>query len=494
VLWKMVELSIGSDIPQNTKGGGMTKRTGRFFRKVVPLCVAAGLLSGCAVLDGNLFQESFWASSPFKQNDQAELGIAELAKGNYVTAEGFFQRALKANSRDIHALLGSGILYQNTGQLVKSREMYEAVLAIRPDDSEQFMTWNQLTTRPASQVASVNLSLLETGGTAKASMAMGTGVPIGGAPSSDVMLGRASSEVASAPMPMAEPSNPNNMTMESPAQIAKFHGGEANMMSRFATLKALRDQGLITQDEFSQRRQSNIGGLLPLTSPPPAAGLDRPVPTTEQISARLRAIGRALEMRAISVSQHAAERNMILDAMMPSAPVMVANPAPQPRGLMEGADAVRRLEKLRDAGYISSEEYARERQAIELSVQANNTPSQPAAPTTGTATAMAQPQAQPQQPVATKEPAKPAGPQPAVHLASYRSAKQAESGWLQIKRAHGNVLGNLDHEVSQVTLGSKGTYFRLKAGPLPSVNEAKSLCTQLKQRRQFCDTTVMNDG
>ncbi|MEX2311695.1 MAG: tetratricopeptide repeat protein, partial [Rhodospirillales bacterium] len=196
----------------------MTRTTGRLIRKLAPLCVAAGLLSGCAVFDGNLFQESFWASSPFKQNDQAELGIAELAKGNYVTAEGFFQRALKANSRDIHALLGSGILYQNTGQLVKAREMYEAVLAIRPEDSEQFMTWNQLTQRPASQVASVNLSLLETGSTAQASMpmAMGSGTPIGGAPSSDVMLGRTSSEVASAPMTMTEPSNPNNMLMESP--------------------------------------------------------------------------------------------------------------------------------------------------------------------------------------------------------------------------------------------------------------------------------------
>jgi len=469
----------------------MTKGIRRFIRKVAPLCVAAGLLSGCAAFDGNLFEESFWASSPFKQNDQAELGLAELAKGNYVTAEGHFQRALKANSRDVHALLGAGILYQNTGQLVKAREMYEAVLAIRPDDSEQFVVWNQLTTRPASQVASVNLSLLETGGTSQASMPSAmSGVPVGAAPQGDVMLGRSSTEVASAPPAMGNPSAPAGMQMNSPSEIGGFHGGDANVMSRFATLRALRDQGLITQDEYNQRRQSSIGALLPLTSPPPAAGLDRPVPTTEQISARLRAIGRALEMRAISVSQHAAERNMILDAMMPSAPVMVAEPTAPPRGLMDGADAVRRLEKLRDAGYISGDEYARERQAIELAVQTAPGPAKAATASNASA-------AQPQQMAAkeaAKKPAKPAGPQPAVHLASYRSAKQAESGWLQIKRAHGNVLGNLDHEVTRVTLGSKGTYYRLKAGPLPSVSEAKSLCTQLKRRRQFCDTTVMNDG
>jgi hypothetical protein len=470
----------------------MTKGSGRIIKKVASLCVASVVLSGCAALDGNLFQESFWASGPFKQNDQAELGLAEMAKGNYVTAEGYFQRALKANSRDVHALLGAGILYQNTGQLIKAREMYEAVLAIRPDDSEQFVVWNQLTTRPASQVASVNLSLLETGGTAQASMPSAmSGVPIGGAPQGDVMLGRASTEVASTPTMMNAAQPPSGtMQMESPGLIGGFQGGDVNVMSRFATLKALRDQGLVTQDEYNQRRQSSIGALLPLTSPPPAAGLERPVPTTEQISARLRAIGRALEMRAISVSQHAAERNMILDAMMPSAPVMVAQPTAPPRGLMEGADAIRRLEKLRDAGYISSDEYARERQAIELSVQ----PTQTAGATTQHGGATETPVAHTEKTMAAKEPAKPAGPQPAVHLASYRSAKQAESGWLQIKRAHSNALGSLNHEVSRVTLGSKGTYYRLKAGPLPSLGDAKSLCQQLKKRRQFCDTTVMNDG
>ena len=82
--------------------------------------------------------------------------------------------------------------------------------------------------------------------------------------------------------------------------------------------------------------------------------------------AGLRAIGRALEMRAISVTQHAAERNMILDALMPSAPVVVANPGAPPRGLLEAADAVRRLEPLRDPGYISSDEYVQERQALEI--------------------------------------------------------------------------------------------------------------------------------
>ena len=53
-------------------------------------------------------------------------------------------------------------------------------------------------------------------------------------------------------------------------------------------------------------------------------------------------------MRAITVGQHSAERTMILDALLPSAPVVVANPGAPPKGLMEAADAVRRLEKLKN--------------------------------------------------------------------------------------------------------------------------------------------------
>lgn len=461
----------------------------RGFARFAFILVAGTMLSGCAVFDGELFNESFWSSSPFKQNENAELGIAELAKGNYVTADNYFQQALQSNPRDVHALLGAGILYQNTGQFVRAREMYEAVLAIRPDDSQQFINWSEIATRPASQVASVNLSLLQNGGGTPASVntvgaAPVGAAPIGGAPTGDVLLGRASPEVASAPAALP-PRQSGLPSLATPVQAGQFTGGYVNVVSRFATLKALRDQGLVTEEEYQQRRRSNVGALLPLTSPPPAAGLDRPVPSTEQISARIQSIGRSLEMRAISVSQHAAERAVILDGLMSAAPVVVASPAPPPTDLLEAADSVRRLELLRDGGYITADEYARERQAVELAVAPK--------PTSAPAAAQASTPAAPQQ-MAKKETAMASGPQPAVHLASYRSAKQAEDGWKKIMRAHGNLLGQLQHEVSRVQLGSKGTYFRLKAGPLQSVTKAKSLCGQLKRRRQFCDTTVMNDG
>jgi len=461
----------------------------RQIKRIASVVLVSVGLGACSFLQGGLFQDSFWASSPFKVNDEAELGIANLAKGNYVAAEGNFQKALKRNPKDVHALLGSGILYQNTGQLTKAREMYEAVLAIRPDESVQFVVWNNISTRPASQIASVNLSLLDSGGVPGALSGTAIGpaaLPapasqrVTAAPSTSPMLGRPAQ--AATPRP-AVPA-PGAALPSVPA-IGKFAGGDANVISRFATIRALRDQGLLTQQEFNVRRRANIGALLPLSAPPPSAGLDRPVPSTEQITGRLRAIGRALEMRAISVTQHAAERNMILDALMPSAPVVVANPKAPPQGLMEAADSVRRLEQLRDTGYIGSDEYAKERQAIEMVML----PKQPEiAPPAPAALGTPPPAAAPAKPVRMRAPF---GPSPAIHLASFRTRKSADRGWAQIRRAHGKLIGGLEHKISKVNLGRKGTYYRLKVGPFDSAAGAKAMCAKLKRRRQYCEATVM---
>jgi len=448
-------------------------------------------------VQGKYFESSFWASSPFRENDEAEFGIASLAKGNYVTAEGHFLKALRRNPKDVHALLGAGILYHNTGQLTKAREMYEAVLAIRPDESKQFVVWSNIKTKPAIQIASVNLSLLDSGGVANAMGGGAAGIEGSLAPSHSgpvpaprkPMVSAAPSGTAMLGRPGGRPGgrsgfsgSPQAAPLPGPA-IGKFAGGDSNKISRFATIRALRDQGLITQQEFNARRRANIGALLPLTAPPPSAGLARPVPSTEQITGRLRAIGRALEMRAISVTQHAAERNMILDALMPSAPVVVANPAAPPQGLLEAADSVRRLEQLRDTGYINSDEYNKERQAIEIVMR----PKQPER--------MAAPAMADNKPMASKSAMKQsAGPGPAVHLASYRTRKSANAGWTKIMRANKKLLGGLDREITKVNLGSKGTYYRLKAGPLESSKAAKALCSKLKRRRQFCEATVMEGG
>ena len=270
--------------------------------------------------------------------------------------------------------------------------------------------------------------------------------------------------------------------MQAMAPQAMFKEGDLNIVERFETLRALLDQGLLTQDEFLVRRKVNVGALLPLSSPPPGAGLDRPVPGAGQIAGRLHAIGRALEMRALSPAQHTAERTMILDALMPANPVSMASPAIPPKGLMEAADAVRRLELLKEADLITSDEYTKERTAIEGGIQ----PAGPASSAMG-----AQPKAM--QPKMAKPQV--SGFQPAVHLASYRQRKAAERGWAELSRRFGSLLGGMQHRIERVDLGGgKGVFYRLKVGPLPSNGAAQSTCRQLKAKRQYCEPTTINFG
>lgn len=436
--------------------------------------VAVTVTSCGGIQNSEVFESDFWRLRDRATNDFAELGLAEMGKGNHITAEAHFRKALKENPQDVYALLGLGMLYQNTGQTTKSREMYEAVLALRPEQKQQFVVWKSLSTRPLTEIASVNLAMLESGGVVTG---LGRGAA-GETPESykpgDVAAMRAGVPGGAAPQAMVGPDAAGPATA-----VTGLADADANILSRFETLRALRDQGLITQEEYATRRQANIGALLPLTSAPPAAGLDRPVPSTDQISGRLRAIGRALEMRAISVGQHSSERNMILDAMMPSAPVVVANPAVPPKGLLEAADSVRRLESLRDQGFITADEYTRERASIEKAMQ----PAPPPMPK-GAATTM------PQALGDKAAMARPSGPQPALHLASYRTQKAAERGWTQLKKAH-KVLRDMEHEISKVSVRGKGTYWRLKAGPVADEAAAKNLCGELKKRRQYCEPSMM---
>lgn len=465
-------------------------------------CLVA--LSACGVAGGgkNLLNMEFWEGGPFAGSDLAELGIAEMSKGNYLAAESHFRNALDSNPRDVEALLGAAILYQNTGQLVRSRELYEAILALRPDESYQFINLSDISTRPISQVASVNLSLLESRGVVNgwASGAAGAAAQptfSGGNGFSGTFGVSNASGVDAMPTPgfptavMPTPSGvtqTDGVAVPTRADTMSFGGTDSNVISRFTTIRALRDQGLLTPAEFHARRQANIGALLPLTSGPSSAGLDRPVPTTERIIDRLKAIGRALALRAISVSQHSAERTLILDALMPEAPVVLANPAPPPQGLLEAADMVRRIEILRDSGFISSDEYARERAAIEAAML----PPEPEMRTASGTSAVGG--TGPSALLAGETMMLTSGPQPAVHLASYKSVKQAEAGWAQLKRVHAQVLGGLKYSVKSIDLGSKGMFYRLLAGPFADNSSAEGACKKLKSRRQFCDPAIADFG
>lgn len=427
--------------------------------KVSIVLVALVALSGCDLIKNSNLMDSFKKEpKPAESVEMSERGFGKLAKGEFLAAQSLFDQALQTNPRDVYALFGKGIVLQHSGQLTHARQVYEAILALRPGNDIKLLVINDLAPQSVRELAGLNLSLLQSRGVSNAFGPRGK--PVGAAPAMSARIPAAAARAAALPRRMTPGTS-----------VA-----DTNVISRFETLRSLRDQGLVTPTEYTQRRKRNIGALTSLTAPAPAAGLTRSVPNATQISQRLKAISRALELRAISVRQHGAERTMIIDGLMPARPKVIASPAIAPKGLMAAAEAVRRIEMLKERGLISQAEYAKERAAIEKILA----PKAPAVSKAAKTAAKAKTSS---------------GPKPAVHLASFRSKQAATRAWTQLRRAHRSLLGKLKSEVTRVNLGRrKGVYYRLIAGPFKSTAAASQVCRRLKSRRQYCDPAFMSGG
>ena len=76
----------------------------------------------------------------------------------------------------------------------------------------------------------------------------------------------------------------------------------------------------------------------------------------------------------------------------------------------------------------------------------------------------------------------------AVHLASYRSPKNANDGWKTLQRQFPQLKG-MTMRTSEFDSGKgRGTYIRLLAVGFPSEAAAKEFCQPLVAKRQFCES------
>ncbi len=73
-----------------------------------------------------------------------------------------------------------------------------------------------------------------------------------------------------------------------------------------------------------------------------------------------------------------------------------------------------------------------------------------------------------------------------LQLTAVRSAAAAEREWQRLRRAHGDLLGQLTSSIEQADLGSKGVFYRLRVGPIPDMEAARKLCDALTQRKEAC--------
>jgi cell division septation protein DedD len=72
-----------------------------------------------------------------------------------------------------------------------------------------------------------------------------------------------------------------------------------------------------------------------------------------------------------------------------------------------------------------------------------------------------------------------------IQLVSLRSLTDAEAVWTRLQKANNDLLGGLELQVQTAKL-SKGTFYRVQAGPLSNRAAAASLCGTLKSRKQDC--------
>ncbi|GEO82185.1 SPOR domain-containing protein [Pararhodospirillum oryzae] len=486
-------------------------------RRAALRCTALGLvlasgLCACAPQDGPAQAIRDDATLLSSDVPAADLALAALAKGEYPRAERFVTRALQANDRDPYALLAAGLLYQNTNRPADAARVYQTLLALRPAEEAAVGSWFRLQKRPITEIASGNLEILNmlpataqaANGArgeqmasvrppAPAADASATPASAAGPGPRALVPGSPAPEPSPAPVPRVGGAGGAAMPVVPPASAPVVQSASAAMgapmaalpgappasalspqattavMGRFLGLNRLLTDGLITQEDYAQRREANLGALLPLTHKPPAPGLTRPAPAPDEVEGRLVALRETLQQGAMTPEQHGAERAAILEALLPANPgdhMMIMVP---PRTMEDGSAAVNRVRALRAAGLISEAEMAAEVGAIERSVRSSLPGgASRASASTGHAGARAN----------------------GAHLASYHNEASAREAWAEMSRRYPALRGQSPH-YAHVNAGAKGPVVRLLVGPLASPAAVDQLCASLKRAGQYCAPTTL---
>jgi SPOR domain len=81
---------------------------------------------------------------------------------------------------------------------------------------------------------------------------------------------------------------------------------------------------------------------------------------------------------------------------------------------------------------------------------------------------------------------KPAAGSFQLQLFSARSPEDAKAAWTKLKARNGDLLGALSPVVARANLGERGTFYRLRAGPVESEARAQAICDALSDRGASC--------
>ena len=302
-----------------------------------------------------------------------------------------------------------------------------------------------------------------------------------------------------------------------------------NNVQRFIALTRLLDAEFITEDEYDERREANLGLLLPLTKQKSAIDLKRQPPRIRDVIERLNTINLFRQAGALDLASFTLERNAILEGLMPL-------PATQRRAIAtvipEALDPEVHqewLDRLLATELISPREYNAESDvlvglyspAAGIDEEADSAAASPLSMNDRPMTVMdeetiAQEEALAEREAMTKQVAAMTsvvqsdaaegaenadGTMPPaatasvtrvnVHLALSRTPESAQRSWDELQQANGLALDGLIPRVSRIDLGGgKGIFFQLSAGPLADIASAEQLCDELLSRDYYCAPLV----
>ena len=291
-------------------------------------------------------------SSLFKTD--TEQSILSWSAGNHEDAVHYAQKALQDNPNDTYAMMVAGLSYESLGYPNRARAFYEQAAA---SDSVAVGMFGAVRNGPAEELKKAAATRLSAMNLPQAPLAVidpSTQTAAFTAAAFPAQVRVVTEKTASA-APQEKIKGGLDMLSE----------GDRNIVLRFLTFIRLRDEKYVTEEEWRTRRSVNLGGLLPYTLSPAGKGLDLPAPSGDVIVGRLNALRDALEIRAITPREHAAEREIILEALLPSNPFYRMDPVPVPRDILEGATALRRVEMLQNLKLITPAEAKKEKAAIE---------------------------------------------------------------------------------------------------------------------------------
>lgn len=252
-----------------------------------------------------------------------------------------------------------------------------------------------------------------------------------------------------------------------------------NLVTRFQTLRQLLDDGLITREEYNNRRGANLGALLRYSMVPGARDLTRAAPPPRTLVQRMRYLAAAYAEHSISASEQASERAVILDGLLPYPVTRCADPPPRITDQMQLAAEIGRTERLRVANVITDAEAAREKakaaQLLDAAIAAADAAARAAAGMAATQASMS------------------VNSGIGIALSTHNSEAQARRAWAGLQKAHPAELGQLGLSLKKIPRPHRPTHYQIIAGPLPDKDTAIGLCKSLRKSDLFCDAAVFGE-